>query len=356
MGTEELTTWLGSTQTDYSEGQATRVLWLHGNPGTGKSTMAIFLTEKLSKVFSATDDKTLAYFFCDSSFDKRKTATSVVRGLLLQLVQQHPQLLTYLLPKHDERGAELFNSFDALWKIFLDVAADNNTGQKYCIIDALDECDSESQTTLLQQLRETFQSRNAPPNVHLLVTSRPYDEIREHMEKFAKKDLASYREAKQDIERCIEERTAELAERKHYTHKVRTQVSDILKEKAEGTFLWVGLACKELEGIPSKDAVKVLQNMPKGLHSLYGKLLEMAVKSTRANDVQRLLNYVAVFVRPLSVLELSEACQLYLDEDEDTGTQFTRDQIASCRLMVSATASPIKSILTPQLAKLPLFF
>lgn len=101
--------------------------------------------------FSATDGKTLAYFFCDSSFDDQKTAVSVVRGLLLQLIQQRPQLLDYLLPKYKERGKELFNSFDALWTIFMAMAAQQNTGRKYCIIDALDECDRDSQETLLQQ-------------------------------------------------------------------------------------------------------------------------------------------------------------------------------------------------------------
>ncbi|CCF40392.1 pfs domain-containing protein [Colletotrichum higginsianum] len=335
MGAEELTTWLGPGPTNSSEGQASQVLWLHGNPGTGKSTMAIFLTEVLSEAFSATDGKTLAYFFCDSTFDKRNTATSVIRGLLLQLVQQHPQLLDYLLPKYNERGAELFKSFDALWGKLLEVAADKNTGRKYCIIDALDECDAESQTTLLQQLKETFRGRNAPPNLHILVTSRPYDEIREHLDTFANMDLASYREAKKDVERCIEERTADLAEMKRYTDKVRMRVSNILTEKAEGTFLWVGLACKELEGIPSKDAVETLQNMPKGLHSLYEKLLEPAVNSNGVNNVHRVLSFVAVCVRPLSVLELSDACQLHLDEkDEETRAQFTREHIASCRLMV----------------------
>lgn len=126
LGTEELTVWLGSAQRAGLESQATNVLWLHGLPGTGKSTVAIFLTEELSRAFSATDGKTLAYFFCDSGFDKRKTATSVIRGLLLQLVQQHPQLLDYLLTKDNERGAELFKSFDALWTVFMAAAADQS--------------------------------------------------------------------------------------------------------------------------------------------------------------------------------------------------------------------------------------
>ncbi|KAK4085608.1 uncharacterized protein Triagg1_598 [Trichoderma aggressivum f. europaeum] len=328
LETEELTAWLG-------QGQTSNVLWLYGNPGTGKSTMAIFLTEQLSTIFSATEGKTLAYFFCDSSFDKRKTATSVVRGLLLQLVQQHPNLIDYILPKYNERGKDLFQSFDALWAIFMAVATDQKTGQKYCVIDALDECDQESQKVLLQQFQETFHSQDAPSNVQIFVTSRPYSEIREYLDEFTNKDLASFSQAKKDIDQCIEERVADLVKKKHYTAKVKEQVSNILRNKAENTFLWVGLACEELKEVPSKDAVKVLQNMPKGLHSLYETLLNTAQEESGTDILRHILSLVAVCMRPLSVLELSEACQLYEEEvDIETRVQFTRDQIASCRLMI----------------------
>ena len=337
LGMEELTAWLASGQTAGPESQTTNVLWLHGNPGTGKSTMAIFLTEELSTDFSTTDGKTLTYFFCDSNFDNRKTAISVIRGLLLQLVQQHPQLLDYLLPKYNERGADLFKSFDALWTIFMAAAADQNTGRKYCIIDALDECERESQEILLQQFQESFQSQNATSNIRILVTSRPYPEIGEYLQRFPNKDLASFSETKRDIDRCIEERVADLATRKHYTDKVKEQVSNILRDKAEGTFLWIGLACEELKDIPSKDAIQALQNMPKGLHSLYQRLLDTALgeKGASADAIRRILSFVALSLEPLSVLELSEACQLHQEEEDlETRIQFTREQIASCRLMV----------------------
>ncbi|PVH72154.1 hypothetical protein DL98DRAFT_433760 [Cadophora sp. DSE1049] len=300
--------------------------------------MAIFLTEALSTAFSQTDGKTLAYFFCDSGFDKRKTATSVVRGLLFQFIQQHPQLLLdHLLPKYRGRGAELFKLFDALRTIFMAVAADQNTGRKYCIIDALDECDQESQRTLLWQLRETFKDRKTPSNARILVTSRPYPEIRQYLNPFANKDLASFPERQQDIDRCIKDRMAQLAEEKAYTEKVRIQVSDILRKKAEGTFLWVGLACEELKDIDSKDAVRVLENMPQGLHSLHKRLLDTALKrkAAKPDDIRRILSCVTVCLRPLSLSELSEACQLHQDEDDDgTRDQFTREHLASCRLMV----------------------
>lgn len=155
--------------------------------------MALYLADELTEMFCRANGKVLAYFFCDSGFEERKTATSVVRGLLLQLVQQHPQLLDHILPKYEERAAKLFESFDAVWSMFIKAAADERTGFKFCIVDALDECDTESQKTLLQQLEETFSAPEAVRNVRFLITSRPYPEICESMEQFATNaDLAAF--------------------------------------------------------------------------------------------------------------------------------------------------------------------
>ncbi|OAA33893.1 pfs domain-containing protein [Beauveria brongniartii RCEF 3172] len=333
LGTEHLTAWLGSRNNQDFESHANQVLWLHGNPGTGKSTLAIFLTDVLSIWFSATDEKTLAYFFCDSAFDTRRTATSVVRGLLLQLIQQHPPLLRHVLQKYNERKAKLFESFDALWAIFIKAAADKNTGRKYFIIDALDECEVDSQKTLLHQLRDTFHSPDAPSNVQILVTSRPYPEIRKYLGSFTCMDFACFPDAKRDIDQCIKKRVAQLPK---YTEKIKERVTDILRYKAAGTFLWVGIACNELEDIPSKDAISFLEAMPSGLHALYERLFSAALEKEREKDTIRLiLGFVAVSQRPLTLLELSGACRLRQDEDDvETRIQFMREYVESCRLMV----------------------
>lgn len=159
--------------------------------------MAIYIAEALSERFSSTAGKMLTYFFCDSSIEERKTAASIIRGILYQLHQQHQWVMRkYLLPKYKEQGDRLFESFDALWAILIAALADENVGTIYCLIDALDECDAESQKALLGRLVETFQGKKGPANIRFLITSRPYPEIRQHLKGFPNKDLSSFPQAK----------------------------------------------------------------------------------------------------------------------------------------------------------------
>jgi hypothetical protein len=48
----------------------------------------------------------------------------------------------------------------------------------------------------------------------------------------------------------------------------------------------------------------------------------------------QILSFVAISRRPLTVAELSEACQSYQDEDEETRLRFTQEDIEMCRLMI----------------------
>ncbi|KAN0077667.1 hypothetical protein V8E54_005971 [Elaphomyces granulatus] len=333
LETEELRKWLGpTTNTDY----IANILWLYGNPGMGKSTMAITVAEELPNQFPfVCGNKTLAYFFCDSSSEDRRTVTAILRGLLYQLIK-------FLLSRYEDWGeqkAKLFTSFDALWATLIEIGHDTASGEKYCIVDALDECDRESQDILLTQICQTFSkqnSKNPHPRIHLLITSRPYPEIAQHLTGFKRRDLASYQKIKMDLQVFIGEKVKELSQKKTYTEKVTLEVSQILEEKAEGTFMWVGIACGELTNVRCRDAVKKLRNLPRGLHSLYQELLDTALKNGDEDNqtIIQMLSFVAVSRRPLSVAELSEACQLYHDEDEESRLRFTQEDIEMCRLMI----------------------
>ncbi|CRG84038.1 hypothetical protein PISL3812_01380 [Talaromyces islandicus] len=343
LETDELMHWLGVPENgDPSESD---ILWLYGNPGTGKSTMAITMAEELPKQPSFTDGKKiLAYFFCDSSSENQRTAVSILRGLIFHLVNQYPTLMNYLLPKYLERQGRIYTSFDELWAVLIDMGQEP-TCEVYCIIDALDECEPESQQILLHQIHQSFRRRRATdlqsPGIRLLITSRPYPEINESLSCFKNKDLASYVRVKTDLKMMILEKVKDLAERKTYPEQVAKDVSRILEEKAEGTFLWVGIACGELSQprVQSRHAVKTLGKMPRGLYALYQQLLSTALANGDNDDDEKktivdILGFVSFARRPLTVLELTTLCRLYPDYDEDHRLQFTKELIDMCRLMI----------------------
>ncbi|KAJ6027938.1 hypothetical protein N7540_003514 [Penicillium herquei] len=326
------------------------VIWLHGNPGIGKSTMAMMLAEELPKneYFSRTDS-ILSFFFCDSSSENHRTATSVLRGLLYQIIKKHPSLTEQMMSKFELQGKLLFTSFDALWTVLMDFGRALNDTEIYCIIDALDECDTESQDTLLEQIRHSFkQSDETSPvacNIHFLLTSRPYPEIQFFLSTFRSVDLGSCKEITNDLRAMIQDKVQDLAKRKKYPDSVRQKVSQILEEKAEGTFLWVGIACRDLHGVPSRRAVEILLAKPRGLYPLYRNLLSAAVEANNSHDdsqLKRLLMIVTFALRPLKVVEIAEACRLYLDEDIRTRLQFTEEVIESCHFLIVIDKSYVR--------------
>ncbi|KAJ8128516.1 hypothetical protein O1611_g5116 [Lasiodiplodia mahajangana] len=336
FGTEEMTKWLCSRRPIPLAEPSSNLLWLHGNPGIGKSTIALSLTEELSKYFASNDGKTLAYFFCDSDRETRRTATSVIRGILLQLVQQQPQLLDYIIPKWVKRGAQPFASFENLWAILMAIGADQLSGQAYCIIDALDECDEESQDILLLHLREAFSDEYIVPKLRILIISRPSQKIRQKLGIFMNMDVASFPARQKDVDLCIEESVNDLAKQNNYTDRVKQQVLESIRTKAESNFLWVGLARAVLMDVSSADAVKTLQNIPKELHSLYLKLFNAATsrKSANADSIRRILGVVTVCREPLTLLQLSEACGLHHEQDDEKiQLQSMRNEVSSCGLM-----------------------
>ena len=75
--------WLSTKRDPQQSKVALPVLWLHGNPGTGKTTLSLFLVDEIEKpVASSHGKQVLTYFFCDIASEDRKTAVAVLQGLL----------------------------------------------------------------------------------------------------------------------------------------------------------------------------------------------------------------------------------------------------------------------------------
>jgi Cdc6-like AAA superfamily ATPase len=93
--------WLNSVGDGGGNGNSngdTRLLWISGGPGKGKTMLSVFLTEELERHTARIDNAELAFFFCSAQDEKRNTAVAVLCSLVHQIVAKRPQLVKHALP------------------------------------------------------------------------------------------------------------------------------------------------------------------------------------------------------------------------------------------------------------------
>ena len=316
-----------------------QLLWLSGDPGKGKTMLSIFLAEELEQMAKRTQDKLFLQYFCDNKDEKRKTAVSIIRGLIFQLLQSCQKLFDHILPSFKIQKDSLFtaSSFETLWRIFGSMVRDPIIGTAYCVLDGLDECDEISLEVLLKKFAALLSAKtNGLPACHLnlIVVSRDFpDIIPELLSSFPHicLDPDADTEVNDDIQLFIKNKVDYLATRKQYPEPLRVRVEEVFQNRAQGTFLWIGIVAKVLEKYKAvNDVEKALDDFPPGLEKLYARML-LQIAIGRREIAAKILCWVVMAVRPLTLPELSIAIETtvrpsaILSRDE-----VVRDQVLNC--------------------------
>ncbi|KAH0562229.1 hypothetical protein GP486_003077 [Trichoglossum hirsutum] len=314
-------TWIldDSAFLDWRDNKDTRLLWIRGDPGKGKTMMMIGLVDELSRRLRATPGSgVLSYFFCQSTDPRLNNAVSVLRGLIYTLVNEERILTKHLRKRYDSAGRQLFedtNAFYTLSAIFLDMLNDPSLGSVFLMIDAIDECDSGLPQLL--KLIAPHDSRTSS-KVKWLVASRNRLDIEEELRPDTLRLKISLELNASQVSRAvsafIDFKVSELAGRKKYDSKLRDEVRNYLCEKAEGTFLWVALVCKKLQRVLRNPKVPaILREFPSGLEPLYERMVEQVQQGEDPEDVEfclRILSTVTLTYRPIHLKELAAAAGL----------------------------------------------
>ena len=303
------------------------VLWLHGNPGKGKTMLAIALIEELTRRTQQMENsprKALVYFFCDNQDDRRRTASLILRGIIYQILCQHPDLAIYLHNEYEKQREQLYssrNSLQTLWRIFHTIIRNSGLQQVYVVIDALDECDVDSMETLLVLLEPyiNFQDddlgqssqKDVDCPIKWLLTSRNELRIKQPLTgslAISLEENASHVDGV--VLNFIDVKVKQLTRVKHYDETLRKLVEEKLREKAEGTFLWVALACRELSkpNVLSVNTEEVLLQLPSGITPLYTRIMDQVLTSSDERStlyIKSILQSMVVALRPLTLPELA---------------------------------------------------
>lgn len=302
----------------WRNGQGSRLLWIKGDPGKGKTMLLCGIIKELEKSMARTD--LLSYFFCQATDSQLSKATAVLRGLVFLLVYQQPSLISHLRAKYDHAGKSLFedaNAWYALSEIFTSILEDSTLKRTYLIIDALDEC----VTDMPKLLDFIVQKSSTCPRVKWIVSSRSRPDIEELLERAEHKTRLSLELNAESVATAvgiyIEHKILQLAQRKKYDEKTRDAVREHLFSNANDTFLWVALVCQNLENIPRWNTLAKLNTFPPSLDSLYDQMMEQICNSDNADLCKRILASIATIYRPITLKELTSLVEMLEDMFDD---------------------------------------
>jgi len=294
----------------WHEDPQSRLLWIKGDPGKGKTMLLCGVIEELKK--SATG--LLSFFFCQSTDSRINSATAVLRGLIYLLVNQQPSLASHLRKKYDQAGQSVFedaNAWVALSDIFTNMIQDPDLKMACLVIDALDECVAD----LPKLLDLVIHTSALSARFKWLLSSRNEMHIEQKLRCVDAKARLSL-ELKQNAEQVsravdvyIDDKLSRLDSLED--DSLRDQVRDILRRKANGTFLWVALVVQELEVPESWNPLQLVEEAPPGLHQLYDRMMNQIHRRKRDSEVCRLLLSTAcIAYRPLYLAEMGSLCGL----------------------------------------------
>ena len=291
------------------------VLWIHGDPGKGKTMMVMAAIDEISRRLESTKSM-ISYFFFQSIMPNLNNASAMVRGLTYLLCKENPTLRQYLHQKYAEAGETLFegpNALYSVWMTLLEILEDRSVPRYYLLVDALDECDSQSLQSFLRLLEKALPGLNK--KVKWILTSRNEPQITQQIRRDRHScdtslELNSSYVAGA-VKQFIASRMNDLVTLQNYDLDLAKKIQDHLDAHADGTFLWVSLVCKELEKVrtPCK-ALEACAQFPKGLNPLYQRMMEQINQDDDKEELHKVLSTMALSCRPLGLRELSVLARL----------------------------------------------
>ncbi|KAJ5207896.1 hypothetical protein N7449_002275 [Penicillium cf. viridicatum] len=304
----------------WRDGKDICLLWIKGGAGKGKTMMSIGLIKELSRIRH--ESTVVAYSFCENVDNALNTLESIIKGLILQLMNQQTDLKESLRSRWDtmhDRFNEDMTSWQNLWNVLMEMLDRCHCSKIFIIVDALDECQDNGMADFFKRLVRN--GLDQPAKIKWLLTSRPLDSAERALlvgrdQVQVSLDLKS-KFVFEAVEAYISYKVDELSHLHRYRKTLSTEVKAKLTTKAEGTFLWVSLVCKTLESVSQDKVLTTIRNLPPGLHPFYDRILNQ-LSEGEPDDVykcMRLLKAMILAYRPLKMEEVPSVTSLTNEDD-----------------------------------------
>ncbi|OAL23237.1 hypothetical protein AYO22_06287 [Fonsecaea multimorphosa] len=277
-------------------------LWIKGKAGTGKSTLMKYIYANAKKTML--EATVISFFYNARGEDLEKSTEGMYRSLLLQLLEDRPELERILdvLPRPllSETG-----EFEGQWQLETlkntFQAAVRSLGSRTLVlfVDALDECredDVRDMVAFFETLsQEAVQSKI---QLHTCFSSRHYPYI--SVDKCVELVLENQEGHQDDLAHYLQ--TELKIGKSQRSEKIKNEVL----QRANGIFLWVVLVVRILQKEFDRGRVHALQKrlneIPDGLDKLFEDILTRDARNS--DDLLLCLQWILFAKRPLKREEL----------------------------------------------------
>ncbi|KAM0811799.1 putative NACHT domain-containing protein [Seiridium cardinale] len=319
------------------------VLWIYGNPGSGKTVLASSIIDDLKSSNSFRNE--IYYFFFEYKSPLHNSARSAYRSILAQILTKHwkdQEVLdrfAFIMYDNTKNQNQLYSSeFILLELIQLLLSRDS-----VLIIDGIDEC--EESESFVRSLTKIWESRSP----YILVLSRVYVNglrqcIPESNRLGITKDLVS-----PDIRTFSAHELQRLFDEEIIPGQARSrkgEFEDRMETGADGMFLWARLMINFIRSpfIPPNQRLHILSqiNTPEGLEVMYGRIVALIKGSgnyceTMASTVLTRLIYATAPISSRQIhqsLVVDKVLSADVVSDPESLRQFEDSAIMACTGLV----------------------
>ncbi|KAI1359844.1 ankyrin repeat-containing domain protein [Xylaria arbuscula] len=285
------------------------LLWIHGKPGAGKSTLMKYIYTRAKE----NTGTTISFFFNARGDTLEKSTEGMYRSLLLQLLQKMPDLQEVL--DSDDHHC-LGNNDGTPWQIdtlqHLLSAAVSKLGRRrvMCFIDALDECSESEVRDMVDYFEQIGQSSlDKERELYICFSSRHYPTICvQYGRTLTLEDQQGHR---MDLDKYV--RNKLKAGKGKDVEPIRTE----LLRKSASVFMWVVLVVNILNEEFQRGRIfavrKRLQETPAELSALFKDILQRDNKNM--DDLLLCIQWILYAKLPLKPEEFYYAVVAGLDPE-----------------------------------------
>lgn len=216
---------------------ASEILWLHGIPGSGKSSLVSVVVERLIAESTKSPSSHPVYFYCNRNPAEKERAdpTHILRSLLKQLSTK--ALPSCVVDKFNRERS--LQSLDLGATVDLIKAIIETRTITYIVLDALDECDAALRDDLTASLETILQESQSL--VKIFVSSRNDADLVCWLRDYPNKEVLSSDNqldleafVDNEVDKRVNGRPRRLLRARQISDALRDDIKQTLKTQARG--------------------------------------------------------------------------------------------------------------------------